>query len=328
MDAFSTPSTLSENFYSHLSTLLDVEYWSWMWWLFKPLMITFLLPGLIYVLLYISIIVLYIYQFRHILREEAQHDFWNGARTLLSLIWWCHARIYYGYELCGLENIPSTGPALIIYYHGAIPIDYYYMVAGIHMYKKRLMRGVGDRFLQSLPGFRLLLEVFKVTPGSVQSCVEVLRDGNILGISPGGSFEALFGTHKYQILWRNRCGFAKVAQEAKVPIIPVFTQNIREAYRTFPYPMSFFLEVYERTRLPLVPIFGGFPVKLRTIIGKPIPYDGTLTTEQVVEKTKVAVEDLIAEHQRIPGSIIKALAERFEWIPQLLGIRPKFTLKR
>ena len=27
-------------------------------------------------------------------------------------------------------------------------------------------------------------------------------------------------------------GFAKIAIEAKVPVIPVFTQNVREAFRT------------------------------------------------------------------------------------------------
>ena len=32
----------------------------------------------------------------------------------------------------------------------------------------------------------------------------------------------------YEIIWAKRAGFAKVALEANVPIIPVFTQNIRE----------------------------------------------------------------------------------------------------
>lgn len=63
-----------------------------------------------------------------------------------------------GYEICGMENIPS-GPALLIYYHGAIPIDYYYLLSGIYLYKQRLLWGVGDRFLQKLPGFPILMEV-------------------------------------------------------------------------------------------------------------------------------------------------------------------------
>ncbi|OQR75222.1 transmembrane protein 68-like [Tropilaelaps mercedesae] len=317
------PLTQSTSLYATFSTLLDLEYWSWIWWLFKPVLITFLLPGMIYLLLYISIIILYFYQFRHKIRQDVQQDLWHGARTLLALLWWGHARIYHGYEISGLENIPPAGPALLIYYHGAIPIDYYYLLSGIYLYKQRLLWGVGDRFLQKLPGFHILMEVFKITPGSIPSCVETLNNGNLLGISPGGVFEALFGTHKYQLLWRKRIGFAKVALEAKVPIIPVFTQNLREAFRTFPYPMSFFLKVYELTKLPLVPLYGGFPVKLRTIIGKPIFFDPTLTAEKLAEKTKVSIEDLIMQHQRIPGSILTGIIDRFDWVPSLLAQRAK-----
>ncbi len=70
---------------------------------------------------------------------------------------------------------------------------------------------------------------------------------------------------------------------------------------------------YERTRLPLAPIFGGFPVKLRTFIGKPIPFDPTDTPETLRDKTHAAVQDLIDIHQRVPGSIVRALFERFSW---------------
>ena len=37
----------------------------------------------------------------------------------------------------GRDNIPESGPALILYYHGAIPIDYYYLVADTLLHKGR-----------------------------------------------------------------------------------------------------------------------------------------------------------------------------------------------
>ena len=36
----------------------------------------------------------------------------------------------------------------------------------------------------------------------------------------------------YNVQWKNRVGFAKIALEAQIPIILVFTRNIREAVRT------------------------------------------------------------------------------------------------
>lgn len=57
-----------------------------------------------------------------------------------------------GYEIEGLENIPERGPALLVYYHGALPIDMYYVIAKLLLYKGRLLHPVGDRFLFYIPG--------------------------------------------------------------------------------------------------------------------------------------------------------------------------------
>jgi hypothetical protein len=40
-------------------------------------------------------------------------------------------------------------------------------------------------------------------------------------------------------------------------------------------------------RLPLAPIFGGFPVKLRSFIGEPIPFDPIDTPESLRDKVPV-----------------------------------------
>ena len=46
----------------------------------------------------------------------------------------------------------------------------------------------------------------------------------------GGGYEAQLGTPDYKVMWKKRSGFAAVAFEAEVPIIPIFTENIREAF--------------------------------------------------------------------------------------------------
>ncbi|XP_017461832.1 PREDICTED: transmembrane protein 68-like, partial [Rhagoletis zephyria] len=232
------------------------------------------------------------------------------------VMWEGHGYIWYGYEVEGLENIPDSGPALLVYYHGAIPIDYYYLSARCIIAKKRLIYSVGDRFLFMIPGWTRLMEVLKVFPGSVSTCVKVLNEGNLLAISPGGVREAQFGTEYYELVWSGRVGFAKVAKQAQVPIIPIFTQNIREAFRTVQLGQGFFRWLYDKYRLPLAAIYGGFPVKLTTYIGKPIMVDPDWTPEEISLKASSAIEELIQQHQIIPGQIIRAMVQRVYTFPK------------
>jgi len=271
---------------------------------------TFLLPLLILVFLYISALIVHIYRFWHSIKDAYARDVWEGARHAVSTMWCTLGCIWHGYEVSGWENIPDEGPGLLVYYHGAIPLDMYYFSSQCLLKKGRLVHAVGDRFLFSVPGWKLLMDVYKISPGTIQSCTQTLKEGNLLSIAPGGVLEAQFGDENYNLVWGKRVGFAKVAMQAKSPIIPIFTENMRESFRT-PGILRWMLRgIYERTRLPFVPIYGGFPVKLRTHVGKPIPYDENMTPEELADKTSSAIAELIATHQRIPGSIFWAIMDR------------------
>lgn len=54
-----------------------------------------------------------------------------------------------------MEKIPDVGPALIVYYHGAIPIDYYYFLARVIIQKGRTCHSVADHFIFKIPGVAL-----------------------------------------------------------------------------------------------------------------------------------------------------------------------------
>ncbi|XP_047223844.1 transmembrane protein 68 isoform X7 [Girardinichthys multiradiatus] len=209
-----------------------------------------------------------------------------------------------------MEKIPNRGPALIVYYHGAIPIDYYYFLSSVIIQKGRTCHSVADHFLFKIPGFKLLLEVFSVIHGPQEECVRALKNGHLLGISPGGVREALFSDETYLLFWGKRKGFAQVAIDSQVPIIPMFTQNLREGFRSLG-TLRLFRWLYERFRLPVAPVYGGFPVKFRTFLGDPIPYDPNINAAELAEKVQQAVQSLIDKHQQIPGSILRALFERF-----------------
>ncbi|KAK6619264.1 hypothetical protein RUM44_003646 [Polyplax serrata] len=301
------------DFFSILAEKIEQE--NYLLWALTPLLITLFLPLTIVIILYLDALILQVYKLHWgNIVNAYENGFQNGAIKTVAAIWHAHARLWHGYEVVGLENLPDTGGALVIYYHGAIPIDLYYFMSYVFLNKNRLVYTVADKFLFKVPGFSIIAENLKVIPGTVQECSSILKADNILAISPGGVYEAQFGDSYYQLLWKNRLGFAKAAIDAKRPIIPMFTQNIREAFVSVTIGRKFWLKLYAWTRYPLAPILGGFPVKLRTYIGKPISHEST-TPDQLRTKVAESLNAMIAEHQRIPGSITRALFERI-YIPR------------
>lgn len=293
---------------------IDIDFTLWVSWFLAPLFITIFLPFVIFIMVYSSALVLGIYKFGHgsKLKELLNEEFtkWHKARTVVAILWDTLGWVWYGFEIVNMERIPESSSALLIYYHGAVPIDIYYVLAKVFLLKNRMMHTVADNFMFKIPGLSILREGLCVTSGSVQQCSEILRSNNLMAIAPGGLYEAQLGDEFYKIMWRKRVGFAKCAIEAKVPIIPIFTRNIRESFRTVSFLKSFWRKLYLYFRLPLTPIFGGFPVKLVTFVGEPIPYNPDQTPEELARKVELALEDMIRTHQQIPGSIFRALLER------------------
>nr|XP_056710894.1 transmembrane protein 68-like [Euleptes europaea] len=267
--------------------------------------VPFILTGVCYT----SAFFVLIYQKVNKLSNDYSSTSWDNARLIIAHGLTGLGKILHGYEIHGTEKIPQ-GPGLIVYYHGAIPIDYSFFFADRLIKKGQRCYSVVDHFLFRSPGLKTLLRIMNFTTGPREECLNILKNGNLLGISPGGVREALFSNRRYKLLWGKRTGFAQLAIDAKVAIIPMFTENVRDGYRTLGYiwPLRW---LYERTRLPLVPIYGFFPVKFRTHIGEPIPYDPNITSDELAKKTKIAIEALIRRHQKKSGNVITAILDRF-----------------
>merc|ERR1712131_276921 len=103
-------------------------------------------------------------------------------------------------------------------------------------------------------------KLLELTSGGRSYYVDKLKKGEIVGVAVGGAEEACFD-FDYNTEWGSRTGFAKVALAAGVPIIPIFTENIREAYCSMRTGEDTWRFLYEKTKLPLGPVYGGFPVK-------------------------------------------------------------------
>ena len=126
-------------------------------------------------------------------------------------------------------------------------------------------------------------------PGPVAKCVATLKNGHLLAILPGGARETLFATHRYEIMWNGRCGFARVAREVGVDIIPVFTRNIRHMFWTPEFVQRLARPLFERYNIPFVSMFGAFPVKLIPYVGTPIPCSSAQSDKELAEMVHKAM---------------------------------------
>jgi len=90
----------------------------------------------------------------------------------------------------------------------------------------------------------------------------------------------------------------------------MFTENCRESFRTPYWGRKMFRWFYEKTRLPICPIYGGFPVKMITHLAPAIHFPQSTTADEIRKRMKREVRDLIREHQRLPGSILRSVWQR------------------
>jgi len=281
--------------------------------------VLFFIPVIILILFYAVAVFLYAYKRSRMEAYKTKRHFgerfWNSARLSVCTFLCLLAKYWHAHEVVGMENIPDRGPALLCMYHGTLPVDVYYLLAKLQLFKKRRLKIIVDHFLFKMPGLKNLLEVFRCFTGPAAECVRTLRKGHLLAIYPGGVREALFSGDNYELTWNKRTGFAKVALAARSPIIPIFTTNSRDSFKVVRTGQGFAKWLYEKTKFPFVLYYGGFPVKMKTVIGPPIEYDPSMKPEEVSALCQAAIEKLIQEHQTLPGTVVGGLKDR--WMPSL-----------
>jgi len=233
----------------------------------------------------------------------------NRALAILANFWSKYADIFHGHKVYGMEKIPNNTAAILVWYHGPVPVDYMSLIAKLYLRDGRMVNSVVDKFLTGLPFWSDIERHFKLTAGGKGYCVDLLENGEILGVAVGGSREALFD-FDYNTEWSSRTGFAKVALLTGAPIIPIFTENIREAYCTMEAGKNIWRFLYEKTKLPLVPVYGGFPVRLTTHVGNQIRAKPDETADSLAQRVQKSMQELISLHKNEGKGISELVLDR------------------
>jgi 1-acyl-sn-glycerol-3-phosphate acyltransferase len=193
-------------------------------------------------------------------------------------------RHYWRVDVCGAENLPDQGRAMLVSNHsGVLPFDGAMIGIAVHEEtpSHRLPRALAASWFQTLPFASILLQKtgqVQANPLNAQTLLE--RDELVVVFPEGVKGIGKPYRDRYQLQRFGRGGFIKVAVRTGAPIIPVAVVGAEEIY-----PVIGQIEPLARLiGFPFFPITPTFPwagplglvplpTKWTIEFGQPIPVD-------------------------------------------------------
>mgnify|MGYP002648200139 CR=1 FL=1 len=190
--------------------------------------------------------------------------------------------LYHRARLLRDEHLPRSGAALLVGNHGLWGYETPAFFHLLHRATGRYPQGLAERGFFKIPLVRTLLPWLGGVEGTRENAHASLAQGNLVVCYPGGAWETFKKPrHRYTLRWENTLGFARLAAQTQVPVIPfagfgvdstfVCTENER---------LHVSLAPGEKYRVPLGLGLGPLPLPVRMtfVLGAPLeppPADAT-----------------------------------------------------
>jgi len=238
---------------------------------------------------------------------DSGHDptFLERAAPLLEFLWSRYFRV----RLLGVENVPSSGAALLVANHsGGIPYDGAMLLYGIyrdHPAHRRVRPLVANFAFHSGWMAHVIARVGGVR-ASTDSALPLLDAGNLLAVFPEGlkGVGKLF-RERYRLARFGRGGFVRLAREARAPMLPVAIVGAEEIHPV----VGKITALAEPLGIPYIPITPTFPwlgplgllpmptkwtIQIGTPLSPPALGDDDGTT-RVAEQVRSSIDSMIAD---------------------------------
>ena len=142
------------------------------------------------------------------------------------------AQKWFRIEVIGVENIPTSGGALVVSNHsGTVPLDGVMTGLSIHDHTGRFLRPLGADLVFKLPVVSDLARKGGATLACNDDAERMLRGGELVGVWPEG-FKGIGKpfSERYKLQRFGRGGFVSAALRTAVPIIPTSVVGAEEIY--------------------------------------------------------------------------------------------------
>lgn len=231
--------------------------------------------------------------------------FLGRAAPALEFMWAKYFRV----QLAGMENVPSSGSALLVANHsGGVPYDGALLMHAMfkHHPAHRPLRPLVANFAFQSKWMRPVVARAGGVRASMDNALKLCAAGQLVGVFP----EGLRGVGKlyrerYRLTHFGRGGFVRLARAAQVPIIPVAIVGAEETHPL----VAKLTRVAKPLGLPYIPVTPTFPwlgplgllpvpSKWSITIGKAIavpPAGGAEDTLAVAESLRSTLDQMIAD---------------------------------
>ncbi len=146
-------------------------------------------------------------------------------RQLASLRAWFSPRCY------GLDELDLSRPALFVGNHTLFSLDAPLVLSAIYSRHGVLVRAIGDHFHFRIPGWGDMVRNSGVVDGTPANCAELMRQGQSILVFPGGAREVnRCKGEDYDLVWKQRTGFARMAIQHGYDIIPFASVGANEIF--------------------------------------------------------------------------------------------------
>ncbi|MEA2364598.1 MAG: hypothetical protein QOI32_110 [Thermoleophilaceae bacterium] len=262
---------------------------------------------------------------RHLpgVEPERQLNDWGRSERIEAIYDRLVADFYYRYwfraEVEGIENIPSTGGALLVSNHaGALPPDAAMIAKAIkeeHPHPRPLNITI-EHFFKGYPGFSMLVSKIGCVAAHPANVHRLLFDEEqLVLVFPEGrkGTEKLY-KDRYRLRRFGRGGFVEAAMRAQAPIVPVCVVGAEEAAPIFAH-VKLMQRLTGLLYFPITPTFphfgllgmaGYLPAKFKLRFLEPIQFE-----EEGMHEDKALVQTVAHEiRARIQENVWDMLAKR------------------
>jgi 1-acyl-sn-glycerol-3-phosphate acyltransferase len=236
-------------------------------------------------------------------------------RTVIDFLY----RYWFRAEVEGIENVPSTGGALLVSNHGgALPPDAAMITKAIkeeHAHPRPVNITV-EHFFKGYPGFSMLVSKIGCVPAHPANVHRLLYDEEqLVLVFPEGrkATEKLY-KDRYRLRRFGRGGFVEAAMRARAPIVPVCVVGAEESAPVFAQ-VGLMQRLTGLLYFPITPTFphfgllgmlGYLPAKFRLRFLEPIYFD-----DEDMHEDKALVQTVAHEvRARIQENLWDMLAKR------------------